>query len=524
MNNTAEGSVITNEGTDCISSTNIVQQTLAQKTVWSAWASICTLFGRLVVQIMIARMLGPDGIGRIAYLMLLIEFTSVLSNFGLPCSLTRYLAELYGQKKPEQAITFAQWVYIRYLTLVLVGSVTVGFLFFNSSQYAGIELALPVLMLLFLVRSLQAINRANLAGQQRFDLLASINIVSTVALIAGVSIGVYFYGVTGVLIGYVVGAFYPALYSFSSLRDFSPKKKIDAELRRRVRKFAINTWLALIVSAFVWSRIEIFFLERYRDIHEVAMFTVGLTFVMMIQTVTGLFMGAFLPHFSQLIAERKRTAIQIHYETATKLISLVAFPLSLGGAAIMPVLLPLVYGRDFLLAVPNSMVLMTSSVLVFSGIGSSLIYAMERPKFIVLCGFSGACLSITFCFIIIPIFGAWGAVWSRLLIQFLMVSLGTWYITKRLDFSFPFSALMRIFIAASLCGISAWCIIRFVPFPIVALWVAVFLGAIVYIISIKIFHVLNSYEIRQLNRIINRLPDKFRRPLEIILKWICFER
>ena len=494
-------------------------QSLASKTAWSAAASVCSLFGRLIAQIVIARMLGPEGFGRIVYMVWLIEIGNVCSNFGLPGTLTRYLAELHGQGKKEQAHVFAQWVYLRYTGLALAGSIAVGVLFFNSSQYAGLESALPLLMLLFLTRGLQTINQADLAGQQRFDLLTRINVVATIALLAGVCIGGYFYGVAGVLFGYVTGAVFPALYSFSMLRGFSFRKKMDGALRRRVMKFAVNTWMAMVVSAFVWSRMEIFFLERYWNPHEVAMFTVGLTFAMMIRQAAQMFSGAFMSHFSELVGMENRKAIQKHYETATRLIAYAVFPLSMGGAAIMPVLLPLMFGAEFAPAVPNAMVLIAGSVLAFSHIGSSLVYAMEKSSFIAIGGFAGAVLSVTGCIVVVPIYGAWGAVWSRTIVQFSMIALGTWYITRCLHFSFPFRKLGWTFLAALLCSLAAWSIVHIWSAPF-ALGVAIFLGAVVYVVFMRLFKVVSAEEMRHLQNVFAKTPFKLGGLINSCLSWV----
>ena len=469
-------------------------------------ASFISLCGRLVVQVVIARMLGPDGVGRIAYMVWLIEIANLLVCFGLPSSLTRYLAELHGQQKPGEASRFAQWVFIRYLLLTLLGSVTVGILFFSSLQYSGAESALPALMLLFLVYGLQAINQADLAGRQRFDLLARINIAATAILVTGVIAGGYFYGVTGVLYGYLGGAVVPAVYSLSMFRGHSLRPRIDEGLRRRVWKFTFNTWLAMLVSAFVWSRMEIFFLERYWDAREVAMFTVALTFAIMVRQVATLFSGAFLAHFSHLVGHGNHELIQRQYETATRLMAFVVIPVALGGAAIMPVLIPLLFGTEFAPAVPSAMVLTATSSLAFSMIGSALVYAKERSGFIALGGLAGAVASVAAGLAIVPRFGAWGAVWSRLVVQSAMIGLGTWYIVRRLHFSYPFARLGGTYVAGGLCGLAAWCAISIVPDTFVGLAIAVPLGAVVYASGVRLLRVLGSEEVRQLKRITNRLP------------------
>jgi O-antigen/teichoic acid export membrane protein len=339
---------------------------------------MCNLGGRLIAQIIIARLLGPDGTGRIAYLVWLIEIATLMVCFGLPHSLTRYLAELHGQRRIAQASQFAQWVFVRYLVLATLGTMVVGVLFVFSSQYAGSESILPLLMVLFLVRGLELINQADLTGRQQFDRLAQVNVAAAVVLVISVAAGTFWFGLPGVLYGYIAGALIPAVYSFTILRGFAFRRQMAADLHRRVWKFSFHIWLAMLASTFVWSRMEIFFLERYWDVHEVAMFTVGLTFTVMIYQVAMMFSGAFMAHFSHLVGGDGHDVIRRQYQTATRLMALAIVPMAFGGAGIMPALLPLLFGADFVPAVPVAMVLTATSALAFSVIGSNLVYAKER--------------------------------------------------------------------------------------------------------------------------------------------------
>ena len=147
-------------------------------------------------------------------------------------------------------------------------------------------------------------------------------------------------------------------------------------------------------------------------------------------------------------------------------------PLAFGGAAIIPVLLPLLFGAEFAPAVPNAMVLTVTAALAFSTIGSSLVYAKERSGFIALGGFVGAVLSVAAGFLIVSRFGVWGAVWSRLFVQAFMIALGTWFIVTRLHFSYPFRSLGSTVVAAGLCSLAAWWAIHVISVPYIALGVA----------------------------------------------------
>ena len=481
---------------------------LAEKTTWSAAASSCNLLGRFIVQIMIARMLGPDGVGRIAYIVWLIEITNLLTCFGFPNSLTRYLAELNGQNRLDEAAGFAQWIFIRYLMMTLWGSVIIGVLFFYSSQYSGAQSSLPFLVALFFTRGLETINRSHLAGLQRFDQLARISVISTVTLVAGVAVGAHFHGVIGALYGYIAGSMVPAVYSFSILKGLSFIQKVQKDLLQRVWKFSFYGWLAMLVSAFVWSRMEIFFLERYWDTHEVAMFTVALTFAFMIRQVAQLFSGAFVAHFSLLTGQGNDELVQHQYSSATRLMAFLIIPLSFGGAAIMPVLLPHLFGAEFTQAVPNAMVLTATSALSFSMIGSALVYAKERSRFIALGGLVGAGLSIAAGLMIVSRFGSWGAVWCRLVVQCSMIGMGTWYIVKRLGFVFPFKSLGFTFLSGSFCGITAWFIIDFLSYGIVGLCIALPSGAVVYLFFAKVFKILYQEDIRHLEKLFKKLSSR----------------
>ncbi len=122
-----------------------------------------------------------------------------------------------------------------------------------------------------MAQGLAALNTAHLTGSQRFNTLAKVNAVSSASLVIGLIAGVHFFGVIGGLAGYIAGALFPAALSLSMmLREGDGGSQPDPELRARVWKYAVTTWLAAIVSSIVWSRAEIFFIDRYWSAHEAA--------------------------------------------------------------------------------------------------------------------------------------------------------------------------------------------------------------------------------------------------------------
>ncbi|MCZ2078948.1 MAG: lipopolysaccharide biosynthesis protein [Bryobacterales bacterium] len=482
---------------------------LAQKTAWAAAASAVDLLGRLAGQILFARMLGPDGFGRLAYWVWLVEMLNLVASFGLQSSLIRYHAELQANREHEQAVALGQWIYARVLGSICVSAVAVVFLLsqWQSPDISGIGIAAIVALLL--LRRLSVLGTATVTGQQRFNQLAGVNAVSTVCLLAVAVPLVPLLGMVGGLVAYSAAAL-PMAWSGLIALGTRPRLVVEADLRRRVCRFALGSWLAAIISACVWSRAELLFLQCYWNASEVAMFTVGLTLAATVQQVVQLFSGAFMPHFSQLSSQGQRLLIERQYQTATKLTAYLVIPLSFGGAAIAKVLLPLVFGPRFAAAAPTATILILTTCLSFSVIGSALVYAMERPGFIAGSGLLGALAFMLASAVVVPQHGAWGAACVRLGVQTAMIAIGTWFITYRLGFAFPVRAIARIALAGAACGAAAWAVTTLSTSPAIVVILAVTAGATVYVTATTAMEVLDHDEIAQVRLAVARLPRSAR--------------
>ncbi len=274
---------------------------LATKTAWSACGSVCRAGGSFLCGIVVARQLGPESFGSCAYLTWLATTLAVLTNLGLPATLSRYLAE-FGPKADES------WKFAFQRRLLKIFLITLTFgcavIFGLGEMYGTARYSVPVLALLVMFFALQGLGTfylESLAGRQRFHIAARINCLSSLLQVAGILIGSTLFNLEGALAGYALGWLLPACLCLRLLRRPMSEAAIDVAVVRRVRRFAFHIWLALIISELVWSRLEILFLEVYWDNETVAMFTVGLAIASLATQGTLLLGGALMPHFSFLI-------------------------------------------------------------------------------------------------------------------------------------------------------------------------------------------------------------------------------
>jgi len=470
----------------------------------------CNIGCRFAAQIVIARCLGLDDFGRVAYMIWLIEITSILMDAGLKISLTRFIAELNSQGLHEQAAALARRLYYRYVILAVLGTLITTHLFLKSSVSAGFEHTLPFLMLLFLSRSLAAMFTAYLRGEQRFQLLAWVNIFSSICMIAALGAGAYFFGVVGVLCGYAAGPTIPAiLLTVFVLRGHRDSVVLERELNSRLWRFALNSWFIALLGAFVWSRTEIFFVERYWNLAEVAMFAVSVTLSGLASMGPLMLTGAFLPHFTELANGKSRAAVMTSYATCTRLLAFLLFPVSFGGAAVIPVLLPMLYGSDFARAVPTAIVLLLTASFTFAGVGNSLLYALERPGYKVFDGCLGAILLILGLLLIVPMWGAFGAACCRATVQLLLIILNLCYLRLWIGCPVPVWALLRTLLAALSCGLFASIVLLIWPVPL-ALGIAIPVGTAAYLGACRRLHILEAQDVMHIDAFLAYMRVPFR--------------
>jgi len=502
----------------------VCSSSLFRKTGWSAVATVTWVSSRFVTSVAVARLLGPKGVGELAYLMWLAEAVSTLTNLGVQFTVTRFVAELHGQARPSEAVILVRWLYLRYLARLALGALVLGAIGTLSRDRSATSAVWLCLAANFVLQGMAAFYIAYLAGQQRFDVTAWLNAVASIALVLGVTAGTLLFGMAGALVGYAAGTLPHAALSLRLISRTRSHAQLGPELRRRCLKYGMFTWLAVIVSAFVWSRVEIFFLNRYWDTQTIAMFTVGLTLAALATQGPMLLCGPLLAHLSERRGAGDVNAIRRTFATATRLLALMLFPLSFGLASITSVLLPFLYGNAFRPAVPSAMVLIAFSALAFANVGASVVHAMERSWFIALGGLAGAVLSLTGCMLVIPAWGAWGAVWSRAAVQSSMIALGLWYIFRHLSCPIPLLALAKTLSAALLSAGVSYSIVSLASKPALALTLAVPAGALAYLIAVRHLKIVQPDDLRLLERTLEAIPVRFSAPVARVSGWLTAER
>lgn len=489
----------------------------ARNSAYGTLAGLGTALGSFLSMVIVARMLGPAGTGTVAYALWIVTLAATFADIGLTQTLARYVPELTAAGDGDAAAAMAA-------TLLRIGALAAifGSAAFVLGGFAAVREGAILqgsdwwwVGLLFLLQFASALGLATLRGFQRFDIAAKLTLGSLALQLTAVTIGGLLHGVPGILAGYCAGSLLPI---GAALIHAAGRPRIAAVLRRRILRFAVYSWAGALTLSLVWSRVEIYFLERYWGGEAVALFTIGFTFSNLASQGPLLLTGGLLPYFA---ASRGRSGIgQMHevYATATRVMAFLLFPACFGLAAILPALLPLVYGPSFAEAVPVGCILVAGAAIGASGaVGSHLIYAHERSDFIFLSGAVGAALTLAAGFLVTPVFGMIGAALARVAIHAFMVAYGTWFVSRRLNCPTPLASLAKLLLAATLASLVAFAIVRTVHAPLVALPLAIAAAAIVYAASVRTLQALPAQDVVRLRTLAGRLPRPARGPTDGLL-------
>lgn len=502
----------------------------ASNSLHSAIAGLATVFAGFISGVIVANILGVEGAGLVAFAVWIALVVAPIIDGGTALCAGRFPADLKGQKDDAAAhalpgiLARRLFLYnvLAAVALVLVHVSGMDGPVARSGLPGALSTDIPISLFVIVaaltsLQSLALFGTAHLRGSQNFRTLAVLTFVSMVAQIACVYAGARLHGATGAIAGYASGQVLLALTTIGLL--WRPGR-ISPALANEVGRYGRFSWAANVCNTFVWSRIEILFLQVFWSYREVGWFSVALALSGLASQGPLLLTGAFLPMFAQKHGQADRAGLQSAFSSGTRLLAMLAFPACFGMAAVVPALVGLLYGPEFEPAVPAAMVISTAAAFTITTvIGTHLVNALARSDFIFASSLAGAVFSGAAGILLIPGFGLVGAAVSRAVVQLAMIGLGLWFITRRLKFSYPFNSLFRILLAALVAAATAFAVIS-ISETLTGLLVAILLSALVYVICLRLFGAAHADDIALLRRLSTSLPRRLGWALDGLLSFV----
>lgn len=481
----------------------------------SGGVSLAAGFGSTIL---IARLLGAEGTGLTAFALWLVFSGYAVADRGIPAVIMRYLAR--SGPAPSPAGNLTRQLYGRFIWPVLLGTAAFGVYALFPVPTASD--APPVFWILtagifFIYCHAQLASSAAFANGDYLS-PARRAAVGCLLQLPAVAAGAYFFGAAGAMAGYLVRHLPQAL---AAPRLLTAQPSGSPLVSEKMLKYGRSSWLSSALVVLVRTRVEFIFIGWFFSLTEVGYFAAGIAFTSLVMQLAMSMTAGMTPKFGHLKDTGEANHLQLVYQRVLRWMAFLLLPVSLGGAAIMQEVVPLVLGADFQAAVPTATVLM---LLVFpSGlvlVPIMIMQANEKPHQILLLNAISAAVLITLNLVLTPHFGSIGAAWIKGALALSGLAAVLWFCQVKLGYACGLEGLLKLGLSSGLSAISAWWVLSLLA-GIPGLVLAILLAALVYPSAIRLTGAMPKDDLEPLRKsLAAALPAPLARPALYVVSFV----
>jgi O-antigen/teichoic acid export membrane protein len=185
-----------------------VAKRLAYGSAWSVFGSAISRLLVLAGMILLARILGKTEFGEFGMVQATLGVAGMMAGFGLGSTATRFVAH-YSKTDPARAGRIIALVTVFSWGLILVVGMTTalgaGHIAREMLHAGHLQTALIWGTLLMVVMAIRGVQSGVLAGVERFDVIAKLNVLEGIASLVGLVSLAWLFGVEGGLLGLALG-------------------------------------------------------------------------------------------------------------------------------------------------------------------------------------------------------------------------------------------------------------------------------------------------------------------------------
>jgi O-antigen/teichoic acid export membrane protein len=429
---------------------------LKRNTLMGAASSVVALGSTLIMNGITSRLLSRSEFGIAQFDIWVIQVIWTVANLGIPNALIRYISQYIGG--PAEAFR-------RILRVLLLGAsigvvLGLGVILLVTQKMPSLDRCLMVGV--FTTFGAQVLLQSIHAGRQSYVHVLIGSCVYAFVCLIGIFPAVRIGGVIGYLgLNTVaqfasVGAMVLPLIRNRFIKTVEGQLQIEVsgESLQSVVMYTMQTWLALVISAFVWQRMELYFINRYHTKDVVALYVAALTVGTLLTQPIALLSSALLPRFSSDFARGDWDSIERIYQESTLMLAALVFFICAMGTVHASLLTSTLFGQAYTASAPYVSVLIWGVGFgVVATPGSALIYGAGRSVYLLISGCFGLLCMLAIGYLLVAqVSLIWGAI-GKSLLQILLICLGMGYISRFMGFHPPFMRLLRIGIATACSGL-----------------------------------------------------------------------
>jgi O-antigen/teichoic acid export membrane protein len=450
---------------------------------WNFFSRLLPQLYVLIVSVVAARFLGPDGMGRQSFIAFVALSVTALFSGGLSVALMRYVGESFGRERRDAAAGLIGWgwrvsaVGAALGAGLLIALAAAGQTPRGAWVFAGVAAGFAIL---------HTIPSAALVGAQRWRDSTIVGLITgTIAVPAMIVVLASGGGVTGMFVVEAVVATanlaFTALLARRAYRHFATRRVLDRDLRGQAARYGLWSTLGVVLTLIVFRRSEFFFLDRFSSDSEIAVYSIAFAAIYATSLLPEALAAALFPAFATLFGAGATGRLRSGFGRAIRLLTLGTLPVTAAMLALGPEALVLVYGDEYSGTGPVlQLMAIALPLLPLMNVSNALLVGMGLAKPMLVVGAAAAVLNVTLALILIPPYDAVGAALANSGAQ-AAVAIGVLWYARRLVGEMPVDLEMafRTLVAVVPGGLVAWLLADALP-PAPGVLLGLLAGAIVF--------------------------------------------
>lgn len=479
-------------------------QSMLGSSLLNAAAGLLSLVAGFGSSVIVARLLGVEGAGIVAYALWIMTVATLLSDFGMPQAVLRFIGQADGAAgaRPGLVRTLTRRFVLTTSTLAAFILGYAAWLELSGAGHASlIWIATAALFLSYAYSTMSLGAAQGLARFRESSLNTAIGCLLQPLLVA---LGALLLGPAGAIFGH---AFRHLPQALCLRRYLSPASEGIEPVTAPMVAYARNSWISGGLTALLGSRVELAIIGLFFNLTAVGHYAIASTMAGMVIQLSYFLVAPLVPLFSHHHDRGDRPALTTAYRRSLLGLALVLAPVCFGGAAISPVLIPVLFGADFTDSVGIAVILLA---FIFASAMITVPYRMmlahERSGTVLRFALWEGVVCIALLFAAVPTFGTVGAAWVKGLTGCVSCLVYFWYCHRRLGVSCDAVALLKVLVAAGACAAAARACIWWMP-GLPGMVVGIVAGAIAYALGLALLRAVPAEERRMVAELASaRLP------------------
>lgn len=493
-------------------------RTIARNSLWSLSDSLLGMVNSLGCSIAVARVMGPEKLGYYQYIVWLTAMASWIAAFGIPAATRRFAAEAIGRGDFALARTIVRATSRVQLYFAMVATLGgMGAVYFLVPRvhwsFAFVTMVSVLPFLMYGIPSAAISATEDLAPNVKASLVSTVVAGGTTAAAL-----VFHWGLPGLAasilaartVDYVLRQI---IYKriFSTFPDDGAEARIPDELKAKIRQFCWQVTIVTALEIVVWDRSEMFFLERYSTIVQVAFYSLGFN---LSQNLLMLPRVATTAAAATIAVQQGRDPGQTSGLAigTMRVLALICIPAAFGMSALAEPILRIAYGAKYLPAIP------VLGLLAIFTLGKALqlparqlLMHTDRQGLLVKWGAALAVLNVglDLFFIINRGGGAMGAAIAKSIVLGVAAVSVWWIVAVSFRVRLPLGRLARMFVASVIMFVAVKAVVRAVP-PLAAVVLGPPLGVVLILGLFRLLRCLSPEDREPLRSLGRKIPGRLR--------------